>query len=421
MQPSTISTQFTKPVMQIVPDDFTFSGQKVPRVQVISHEEKRYLETYKVLKHMDGRQVRHRMLEAINNPYRWFAVKLSENVGMMSDATKRAMLWQAESIALSSDRPGAVLLNRNDRLFSHFMSCPEILTHYLQDKELANKLSLRKVERLSDSELNTIGVGYYQYRDEIGEFITQNRTSLATYKKSFIRNMAAYRVRDVRDRELFSGRSLMVLYAYSARSGFLSCGEAVGMYLETKLRQGNPSPFIPIAGHFDFVDFEYTSANLLCPGHSFNSTDHVMIFLFNQDDYQRACREELFKTYEYKYGYKINITHPANSIVSVGSQTEGDSRSDPAVSRQTKDGLEAEKSPPESKKPCLMTETENTAFTGAEAPPVLHRTTAFMADPLLQNWQELMPENWTGYLKKVAWECNLTSFQGYKIEFNQVF
>ena len=372
-----------------------------------------------------------RITRVLDNPFRSYLTDTPIGPTRHTEASKRAMLWQAQAIAMSSDRPNSLILNRMDKLTSYMMNHQEVLWEFINDDALVNKLLTQWDAPVcySANERLTIREALMQYRAYMTRWVDHNRHRLSGLELNISQSLIMDNQDEADDAGLLMQRTIFCASSQINQYGLGCCGEIVGSFLEQKLLRAHPYPFIPIHCEVLFHDVKpvYSSNPPECLRLYYQ--DHVFIMLLHPDDYKTACMKRWLNE------NKCRLTSPVKTYIPKSQEDESKEFAALLREREAQAGI-GQRTAVRLKKIRKSVSTKiRSAFTRSEipdstpipvydepkAPKLIQQTFAVVADPWLQNWQTLNDSNWKNFLRTIAKECGLESFKGYAINFIQVF
>ncbi len=387
------------PPLGLIPDDrYTFSDESImfrkaiPSGNNTDHSGFHDVEILK--KGGDHKKLKQRLYSVLSRPNYCRGLESSEPAVELSEACKRAMRWQAQALAFSTDKPGYIIFNRLDKIRSHFISRPDIIAEFVNNPTLADKLNTQGSNRpgLSEDELFCLNESVIKLCENIYLDVLDNIKTIETD----IANIAS----DIHlpthhyNFSAWCSRYDTCAFAINSDLGRLRCGEAATCSLETKLQRDTIPVFIPIACSLKFLEFELVNPQT---SEVTDLKDHTFLILMESRQYQRALAHNMFISLIYNSPQPIHV--PFASHKKVGNKT---------AESEEKIGIEG---------------NNNTLKRTSELPlpNIFDDNYMVIADPWLQESRELNSFNWESFLKSNARRWNYKSFTKYQISFFAFF
>ncbi|MTI12527.1 hypothetical protein [Sansalvadorimonas verongulae] len=299
-----------------------------------------------------------------------------------SEACKRAMRWQAQAIAFSSDRPDYLIINQPDKIMSHFANRPDLIQRYVFDQGLKEKLISSRYPRaqLTKHEGYLLEEFAGQYRGRISSHLDEKRRLLAGMTIRLESEISSHYPVQV-GKTIRTNRRDVGLFSYISQLGKLRCGEACYSYLYLKLLQTRQPFFIPLLCHTHIQGQSGKKKRRIFP----QARDHMFIILMHPSQYHKIRR--LIKLRQ--------ITCRLKEPISVNERISY---------------------------PLVYAEGGNPVTSSSFLTPDIFRDNyTVVADPWLQESWEMSGNNWARFFKKVCRECNIAVFHEYTLEFYPVF
>ncbi|MTI12526.1 hypothetical protein [Sansalvadorimonas verongulae] len=306
--------------------------------------------------------------KAVKNRHVWTSMPEKNFPEPTSEACKRAMRWQAQAIALSSDRPDYLIINQSDKLMSHFINRPDLIQRYVFDQGLKEKLISSRYPRaqLTKHEGYLLEESAVRYRDRIDSHLDENRRLLGDMILRLESEISSHCPVQLGPTIRLS-RTNVGLYSYIGELGKLRCGEACCSYPYLKLLQARQPFFIPVLCHLQIQGQSGEIKRRLIPF----ASDHMFIMLVHPSQFQKTGRL-----------LKLNrVTCRLKEPMSVNERISSS----------------------------LLT------------PDLFRDNYTVIADPWLQESWEMSGNNWARFFKKVCRECNIAVFNEYILQFHPIF
>ncbi|WP_281647384.1 hypothetical protein [Parendozoicomonas sp. Alg238-R29] len=168
------------PPLNLIPDDrYAFSDESIALRKPhpdegVSGSNFHDVQIFK--KGSKSQELKQRLQNVLCKPNYCSLLDVPESAMTLSEACKRAMRWQAQALAFSTEKPGYVIFNRLDKVSSHFISRPDIIAHFVKDTDLKFKLNNREHNRptLTTEELLHLTKCVIDYRDNIYHDVLNN-------------------------------------------------------------------------------------------------------------------------------------------------------------------------------------------------------------------------------------------------------
>ncbi len=404
-------------------DTYTFTGSSFGRGVNLSQEEELSLHLLAPCSNFE--QTRFRCARRQILRHRQICTDSNQS-GSPRPSEIRAMRWRAEALSMSTDKPDKVIISRRStQLLTRFLHRPDIQTWFLDEKLQA---LLNHQEYLTESQWLRIKKAVCNYAFWIVQRIAINRSRISNLEKDAVPFIAA-KWEPIFDRAglsiLLQNRSIVCMLSRSSDFGFIRCGESTGIALAPLLSQPLHPYFVPVCCQMDLT------------GNGVSS-DHMFIFLLNPREYKQASQGQAFEFHYNQLNPSLDSQLPAPWVrdleqlfpdIAHGSQTQGNVQS-PQAREEVDHKIPLDENSLGLNMLCVSANIDNAMSipaykkkTGPELipPDIIKSYHVIMADPWIQNWQELNTQNWGRVLREIARECGIRSLKAYSLEYMLLF
>ena len=270
----------------------------------------------------------------------------------------RAILWQAEAIAASSDRENLVIINRFECFYRYFLSNPNIWNIYgkISEHELTSLYKRFQQKKLTRED-------YHLLETTAKEVQSNHFTNIFKQERQNTENLAHDLYDDIKKFEQDLPKNHIPFLYMAFESYFRYITRLNNLTVCAELAE-----YATYRNYFCLntnINISYIKAGVLFNEYTAHSDwGHQFIIIIDISDFSKVEQQE----------YNITLEQ----------------------------SIECQKS---------YSELEKSTFENKLYPPIFEKITAVIADPWIQSSELMTKSNWVKYLKNIACELDIHKFK----------